>query len=145
MACDDRAGADDGAVPHGYARQKDRAATYPYILSDAHWQRSLQTATPFFKPVGMVSAVDMHCRPEHRPPSDPDGRRVEDNATCVDVHLLAKREVPTVGDMERSLEENPLADSSEKRREFWRTGTALHGVHGGVTRAGLPRGIAQRL
>ena len=58
---------------------------------------------------------------------------------------IAKREVPAVGDVEGSFKENPLTDSGEKCREFGRTGTTQRGVHGGVTPAGLPRGIAQRL
>ena len=130
IACNDCAGADDGTVPQGHARQKDRTATYPYFLTDGHRQRSLQAAAPLVEPAGMVGAVDLHCRSQHRPPSDPDGCRVEDNAARVYVHAIAKREVPAVGDVKGSFKENPFPDSGEKCCKLGRTGTTQRGVHG---------------
>jgi len=61
------------------------------------------------------------------------------------VNTFAKGEVPAVGDVEGSLNENSLPDRGEKRSELGCTGTTQCWVHGGVTPAGLPRGIAQRL
>ena len=54
IACNDRAGADDGTVPHSYARQKNCAAAYPDLFADAHRQRSLQAPPSLIEPVGMV-------------------------------------------------------------------------------------------
>ena len=52
-------GTDDGSIPHGYARQKDRAATDPDILTNVHRQCSLKAIAPTFRLVSMIRAIDM--------------------------------------------------------------------------------------
>lgn len=145
IACDDRACANDGTVPYGYARQKDRAATYPHLLADAHRQRALQTTASLIKRVGMVGAVDLYCGSQHRPTSDPDGRGIKDDTIRVDIHPVAQHEIPAIGNVKGRLKENALTDGSEKRRKLWRARTTQRRVHGGVTPASLSCGIAQRL
>src|SRR5690606_41694780 len=102
--CADRTGAHKGAVPDGYARQQDRSTTNPHVLADPYRQCALQTAASLVKSVGMVRAVDMHGGSEHAAWADPDGRRVKNDAACIHVYPVAKREVAAVGDVERSEE-----------------------------------------
>src|SRR5690606_25737117 len=81
---------------------------------------------------------------EHAAWADPDGRRVKNDAACIHVYPVAKREVAAVGDVEGSLDEDPLAHGAQDSREFRRTGTTLCRVHGGVTPTSLPCNIAER-
>jgi hypothetical protein len=145
ITCDDCAGADDGTIPHADARKENRAAPDPYLLADVHRQSPLQVAAPFVKPMGMVGTIDMHTGSQHRPPADPNGRRVEDNTTRIYVYLVAKYEIPDVGDVEWSLKEYLFTDSRKERRELWCAGTAKSRVHVGVTPACMSRNNAQCL
>ena len=57
----------------------------------------------------MLGAIDVDPRPQHGAVADPHGRGVEDDATSIEIDLVAECDIETVGAMEGCFQEDAVA------------------------------------
>ncbi len=120
--------ADDRPAADRDAGQDDGARSDPHVVLDADRRRELRAVAAYVGVDGVAGRGDGHVRREHDPVADEHFRVVDEREPEVDVDVVAEVHVAAVGDVQRRLDPDPLAQRAEQLAQDALAGRRIAGA-----------------